>query len=324
MILLIGDRDDPHLQTLCEQLSKFSDSQILSTLYEDLLNTEFSFESDVNGSVSCLIYQKDIKIDLNNISSAFCLTPMFRLQGIERETTQEFRFWYFSWKEALFGFYSILAFREKFVNQSIQNCLRCQSKIMTFMAAHQVGIKTTNSYVGNSKDSIFNFLEHNEPGALKTLHQMNLSHEGEPTMLLTQKVYLEDFSSYQQSHESPLFLQKYLEKKYDLRLIIIGQKVMSCKIDATQSPVGQVDYRAYDLPNTPHSEVEIPVDLHNKVLQLCNLLQLEYACLDFCVDFSGQYWLLDVNPFGRYLWMEYATGMPISNSLSDFLMNRKK
>lgn len=322
MLLLIGDRDDPHLQILCEQLREFSESQILSTLYEDLLDTEFSFHSDTKGSVSCLIKQKDIEIDLNNLSSAFCLTPMFRLQGIERETTQEFRFWYFSWKEALFGVYSILAFRKKLVNQSIQNCLRCQSKIITFIAAHQVGLKTANSYVGNSRDSIFNFLKNNEPAALKTLHQMNLSHKGEPTMLLTEKVDIEDFSCYQQIHESPLFLQKYIEKEYDIRLIIIGQKVMSCKIDATKSPVGQVDYRAYDLPNTPHSETEIPVDLHDKVTQLCNLLQLEYACLDFCVDLSGQYWLLDVNPFGRYLWMEYATGMPISNTLSNFLLNR--
>ena len=141
-------------------------------------------------------------------------------------------------------------------------------------------------------------------------------------MLLTEQVDIEDFRSYDQIHESPLFLQKYIDKKYDVRLIIIGKKVMSCKIDATQSTVGKVDYRAYDLPNTPHAEIEIPVYLYDKVIQLCNLLQLEYACLDFCVDLSGQYWLLDVNPFGRYLWMEYATGMSISNSLSNFLLKR--
>lgn len=323
MLLLIGDRDDPHLQKLHENLRKEVECYILSTLYEDLLNTEFSFYSDISNQFSCSIRQNHQKIELSEVLSAFCLTPIFRLQGDNRETTQEFRFWYFSWKEALFGAYSILASENKFVNSSVYNCLKCQSKILTFLAAKKVGLETADSYIGNSKKTIFEFLEANNPAALKTLHQMNLQHEGEPTMLLTQRVNLEDFSDYQQSHESPLFLQKYIDKVYDLRLVIIGQKVMSCKIDATQSSIGRVDYRAYDLPNTPHTEVQISAKLQNQVKQLCQILQLEYACLDFCVDSFGRHWLLDVNPFGRYLWMEYATGMLISDNLSKFLLNRK-
>lgn len=44
--------------------------------------------------------------------------------------------------------------------------------------------------------------------------------------------------------------QEYIEKSYDLRLTIIGHSIFACKIDATRSNAGRVDWRAYDLANT--------------------------------------------------------------------------
>ncbi len=178
--------------------------------------------------------------------------------------------------------------------------------------------------ISNSEISINSFFDKDNNIVLKTLHQMSLTFEGEPTMLLTQEVLKQDFIDYKQSNQSPLFLQKFINKLYDIRLIVIGTKVLACKIDASKSPVGRLDYRAYDLPNTPHYQVEIPIELNNNILELCNILHLDYACIDLCVDSNEEYWLLDVNPFGKYLWMEYATGMPITRTLADFICYRKQ
>ena len=323
MLLLIGDQDDPHLQELCVQLKKLKHScEILSTLHDDLLRTEFYFYSQVDGTYSCCIKQLDKTIDLADITLAFCLSPIFRLEGGTQ--TQELRFWYFSWKEALYGFYSLLALNNKFINKSIENCLTCQNKILAFPIAHKVGLNIPPSLISNSTDNIKLLFENHSQVALKTLHQMSLyCDNNEPTMLLTQKVTKEDFLDYNQQNESPLFLQNYINKIYDIRLIVIGSEVMACKIDASRSSIGNVDYRAYDLPNTPHYQVQVPVEIKKKIIDLCQIIKLEYACIDLCVDSAQKYWLLDINPFGRYLWMEYATGMPITRTFAEFLSCRQ-
>jgi|GEM_PF-5123405 len=35
------------------------------------------------------------------------------------------------------------------------------------------------------------------------------------------------------------------------------------------------------------------------------MMSLDYVSIDLCVDSTQEYWLLDINPFGRYLWLEY-------------------
>lgn len=321
MLLLIGDRDDPHLQELCVKLRQTQSCEILSTLHDDLINTQFSFYSQVDGTYSCYIKQLDKEIYLADITLAFCLSPLFRLEGLSQ--AQESRFWYFSWKEALYGFYSLLALEKKFINKSVENCLACQNKILTFPMAHKVGLKIPNSSISNSRLEINSFFNKNSQVVLKTLHQMSLYLDSEPTMLLTQKVAEQDFLNYTQENESPLFLQGYIDKLYDIRLIVTGSEVLACKIDASRSQSGKVDYRAYDLPNTPHYQVEVPLELKNKIIVFCQAIHIEYACIDLCVDSTQQYWLLDINPFGRYLWMEYATGMPITRTLAQFLSSRQ-
>ena len=317
MILLIGDAEDPHLQELCTEVKLRRQCKILSTEHSDLLETQFSFYTNTSGIYSCSITQRKNTIEINEVELAFCLSPVFRSDRISQ--LQESKFWYFSWKEALYGFYHLLSIDSKFVNKSIENCLACQSKISVFFYAQRVGLKIPKTLISNSEDSIDNFFSKNERVVLKTLHQMSLNFEEEPTMLLVQEVSNSDFSEYKQQNESPLFLQIYINKLYDIRLIVIGTLVVACKIDASSSQFGCVDYRAYDLPNTPHYQVEIPVEVENKILQLCTIMNLEYACIDLCVDTNNEYWLLDVNPFGRYLWIEYATGLPITRHFSDFL-----
>ena len=82
-----------------------------------------------------------------------------------------------------------------------------------------------------------------------------------------------------------------------------------------------MDWRAYDLPNTVHEIYELSQETKDKILLLMKQFNLDYACLDFCVDQSGKEWLLDVNPFGRYMWIEQAVGLPISSAIAKLLIS---
>jgi len=320
LILLIGNNEDPHLIEIknhIKQASEF-DCKILSTSRDSLLESVFEFSSHNN---LITIKQENTEINPHDVRSAFCLSPMFRIDDNE---SQEARFWYQSWKESLFGFYEILRKNNVLLNTSIDNSVRCQNKIKMYDDALKAGVKAPCTIITNKKELIDSFLKKHNESVIKTLHQISLKYQEEPAMILVQKVSKGDLSEFSTLNECPIFLQQFIEKSYDIRLIVIGETIIACKIDASKSEKGRVDWRAYDLPNTPHTQEPIPNEIEVKIFDLMRIYELDYACIDLCVDQLGDFWLLDINPFGKYLWIEYATGVPITKTLSEYLISRHR
>ncbi len=76
------------------------------------------------------------------------------------------------------------------------------------------------------------------------------------------------------------------------------------------------------LPNTKHSIYELPDELNLKLINLVKSFGLDYACLDLCMDQYNEFWVLDVNPFGKYMWIELSIGLEISKGIAKFLKHR--
>lgn len=320
MILLIGDKSDPHLIAIKESIFELGNiAVILDTSKEGLLETDFSYHSNGN---AFQIKQGNQLINLSAVSAVFCASPLYARKGFISSQTQDF--WYFTWKESLFGYFTSLKEQVFWVNHSVQTALSAQNKITFFNLAKKAGILTPNTLISNNKLAIGNFFEMNSSVVLKTMHQIYLEHNGEQTMLLVKRVSSEQFKSFETNNECPVFLQTEVKKKFDVRAIIVGDRVFGCKIDASKSKYGELDWRAYDLPKTIHSIYTFSAEIEQKLIHLMKEAKLDYACLDLCVDFEDQHWLLDINPFGKYLWIEKAIGLPISQNIADFLCRFNK
>ncbi|STZ76953.1 ATP-grasp domain-containing protein [Bergeriella denitrificans] len=318
MILLVGAGDDPHLTAIQAHIRQAGFSaHILSTEKEALLNTSFTYRS---GDASFVLQQHAAEAVAPNIQAVFFLSPLYSKQGFNHSQVQEF--WHTTWREALHGYYAHLSQSCFVTNRHIYNALPAQNKISFFRAAQQAGIPAPESLISNTRADILAFFDDGKDVVLKTMHQIYLEYQNQQTMLLVKKVKKEDFADFEGKGECPVFLQKAVDKQFDFRAIIIGDTVLTCKIDASKSLYGNVDWRAYDLPHTVHEIYELPQSLKNKILKAMQYFQLDYACLDFCVDQNGQEWLLDINPFGRFMWIELATGLPISKHIADFLMQK--
>ncbi|MEN9374146.1 MAG: hypothetical protein RIR79_1698 [Pseudomonadota bacterium] len=320
MILLIGDEIDPHLIELRKSIVLNGElCEIFSTTRDSLLNTSFYFCSS-GDEADLAIYQRGKEFFASSIKVAFCMSPMFVMEN--SFSSQEQKFWFYSWRECLFGFYSILAERKALIQSSITLAIENQNKVKFLFVAKRLGLNVPISFIGNSKLKIHEFLKLKDSNVLKTLHQLQLFYKKEKTMLLTTKVAESDFSKYEEEHQCPLFLQKFIDKKYDLRLVVIGGDIFAFKIDATNSVYGAVDWRAYDLPNTIHEVIDISDDFKSDIRDLMSALDLEYACIDVCVDNDDSYWVLDVNPFGKYLWIEKLLGFDLTQKIALYIISR--
>lgn len=320
MIVIFGSKKDPHCIEIKDEIEARSEQCLLfSTDRDDLVKTYF-----INTNGKTIICQEKYSINVDDIKSCLIFQPIFSLfSTTENEFSQELKFWYFSWKDCLYGIYQIISKKNKLINFSIFSSFENQNKIYYHSILQNKEISFPDYLISNSKNDISKFIENNGECIIKTLHQMQLKCNDEPTMLLASRIIISDLNDFNLEGECPILVQKFIEKKFDIRVTVVGSEIFSCKIDASRSIHGKIDWRAYDMPNTPHSIFELNSGVKDCLIDVCCHLKLDYATIDLCVDHNNKYWILDINPFGKFLWIEDATGMEITKEIANILIDKK-
>jgi glutathione synthase/RimK-type ligase-like ATP-grasp enzyme len=117
---------------------------------------------------------------------------------------------------------------------------------------------------------------------------------------------------------SPGIFQELVFKAYEVRVTFIAGKNFAVKLMSQEKEHTSLDWRVapYDLKHEP---VTLPPDVHDKIAAFMAEFKLDYGCLDFIVTPEGHYVFLECNPRGQYLWIEYLTGLPITEAIADAL-----
>lgn len=96
----------------------------------------------------------------------------------------------------------------------------------------------------------------------------------------------------------------------------------ACRIESQKSKRANVDWRRYDIPNTPHYPFTPPSEIKNKVNHLMNSFGLYFGAIDFIVSPTNEWYFLEINTMGQWLWIEDLTGLNISNSIVNFFNSK--
>lgn len=115
---------------------------------------------------------------------------------------------------------------------------------------------------------------------------------------------------------TPVIFQRYVPALYDLRILLVGERVFAAAA-AIQQGEYHVDVRMNR--NMPYSPYTLPPAIIQKLLSLMQHLHLEYGAIDMRLTPDGDYVFLEINPNGEYLYVEQATGLPISRALAEHL-----
>ncbi len=83
---------------------------------------------------------------------------------------------------------------------------------------------------------------------------------------------------------------------------------------------GVRDWRSERLTTT-YSWFELPDSIERQLTELLRVLGLDYAASDFIVTEAGEFYYLESNPHGAWLWLEEKLDAPlISRAVADFLL----
>jgi glutathione synthase/RimK-type ligase-like ATP-grasp enzyme len=119
----------------------------------------------------------------------------------------------------------------------------------------------------------------------------------------------------------PLFFQKWIDKVLDARVTVIGKKVFASAIHQPADGKVIADWRLH-LRKMRHQIISCPDKIQQLLIPYLKNMGLNFGTFDFAVDREGNWWFLECNPNGQWLWIELETGMPIAASMAEALALR--
>jgi glutathione synthase/RimK-type ligase-like ATP-grasp enzyme len=311
MILILTDKFDVHADAIIKKLIEERIDYFRMNLdVESLMKTHVSFENFV----------WEIKTEMgeifsNNISCVWCRRPFVELTLQEQGNSEiDFKIWKNEWNKTLLGLYNSLKDLE-WLNP-LRKAYKGENKYYQMDVARKVGFKFPETLISNNKTKITQFASEYDKVLFKLMSQeiYDLGDEnfkGLFTNVVT-KNELEDFTEY---GENPIVLQRYIDKEFEVRYTVVGDEHLVCKIDSQCSAKAKYDWRHYDIANTPHFSMEAPDDIKHKVTLMLSELELEYGALDFIVTPENEWYFLEINCMGQWLWIEQLTNLSISDAI---------
>ncbi|MDC0229635.1 hypothetical protein OAK48_01550 [Deltaproteobacteria bacterium] len=91
---------------------------------------------------------------------------------------------------------------------------------------------------------------------------------------------LEDLKKY------PAFFSSFIDKEYDLRVTVVGERIFAVRIFSQQFTESKVNFRREE-GDLKMEVCKLPDELTDKIMKLMHHFQLNFGALDFAVDKEG-------------------------------------
>ncbi len=207
------------------------------------------------------------------------------------------------------------------VNHPDRN-LAASSKPEQIAVAKSSGFLTPDTLISNDSAEVREFsAAHREGIICKPLRSGRLPIEGRERLFFTSLLDQGAIRGLSDIGPEPYLFQGLIQKRYDVRVTVIGSDAFGARIESQQSSDSRIDWRRGD-PGTLHHEIlDLPDDVSQWCVDLVKHYGLHFGAIDLAVDDEGRYVFFELNPNGQWAWVEQATGLPLRSRLVDLLQH---
>ncbi len=103
---------------------------------------------------------------------------------------------------------------------------------------------------------------------------------------------------------TPQIYQKYIDKKYEIRVTCMGDHVVAVRIDSQADQNTMVDWRRADFRKLKAEEICLPLWVKEACIRTLRHLGVLFGCIDLIYTKTAEYVFLEVNQMGQWLWLE--------------------
>jgi glutathione synthase/RimK-type ligase-like ATP-grasp enzyme len=314
--LFITSLDDSHADYI---INTFNERGLKDCVIR--LNTENFIENCV---VSFSETAFDIKIKDSNrqINSKEISSVWFRRPKDFTYKTEDDRTTSFIHKQStslLRGIYFTTHDTAKWINP-LTSLHRARIKLQQLQLAKTLGFNVPKTLATNNPEAVLNFISTVDCISTKSLDEPNFQTDKFIYPLFNKKLtsnFIKE--NIENIKNCPTLFQQYIDKKSDIRVVVIGSKLFAFEIYSQDNPLSVEDFRGVTPSMLKHELIELPNDLRKKIFEYLQRQGLVYSSLDFVLSKDNQFYFIENNPNGQWLWLELNTGTKISDAIIDEL-----
>lgn len=187
-----------------------------------------------------------------------------------------------------------------------ESAARAENKCIQLQRIQGCGLRVPETLIGNDPDTILGFIaEHSA-----VLHKPFLPHAWDvrgrilqtPARRLPKGMQLDPRAL----ALCPGIYQTVVEKQADWRVTVIGERMFAARIQAHENP-SEIDWRPtlMSLGRDRCTPGDLPQAVASALQAFMSRLGLAYGAIDLVEDLDGEFWFLEVNPFGQFLFVEH-------------------
>ncbi len=199
---------------------------------------------------------------------------------------------------------------------------RAEVKILQLAEASKAGLLTPATLISNDPDRAAAFVQDlgDSDCAIKPLVATRV--DGAEGARLPLTTTLPRGHALQSVAAAPTIFQQYIDKAYELRCVVMGDKIFAARLNSQDHESTRIDWRAGtpDGGDVEHEVFELPVSVQVALHRMMRAFEINFASIDMIVTPDGEFVFLDLNPNGQWLWLEEELGVPLVANMADLLM----
>lgn len=215
---------------------------------------------------------------------------------------------------------------EKWLNHP-RNLWLANNKIEQLSVANDIGLNIPETCVTTSQRRLQAFYkQHNKQIICKAVKN-GFSHDNNlVTLAMTKRVeheFIENFDTYA---AVPALYQREIIKEFDVRVTVVGDSIFATAIYSQEHQETEVDWRLFSNGNFDlrHEAIDLPKNVANACREITKHYGLRYSAIDLVLGIDDQYYFLELNPNGQWVWIEQKTGYPIRDAIIDTMALRSQ
>ena len=194
---------------------------------------------------------------------------------------------------------------------------QAEHKPFQLVVARQFGLQIPATVVTNDPDTVRRFFKDRREIIVKPVSGGQFSWEGGEFVVFTSQVLEHHLQEVESAQWSPAIYQALIPKRFDLRITIVGQKILSVDIEYKNETSAMHDSRRVGM--LPMHPITLPFAIGEALFRMMDSLRLRFAAIDMIQTPEGDFVFLEINPNGQWLWLDDNLQLGISEAVAAWL-----
>jgi len=197
-----------------------------------------------------------------------------------------------------------------------------RNKAVQLRLAAGAGLTIPETLMANSPAAVREFFDRNPHQAICKAFATHVWQQQGSTDISVTETFCLDREELPADDEvftyAPAIYQQMVRKQFDVRMVLMGERVYSF---AVRTSANSLDWR-HDaaLKKVSVELIATPAAVESGILRFAAATGVCTGSLDFAVDRNGEWWFLEINEQGQFLWLDdFCPGSKLLEKFCAFL-----